>query len=125
MEQTPRKVLGISLVSNAELEKIITETDAAVNNRPITCDIIINHNHSTRTRVEWKIGKVTELIPGKYEEERVDKVLFNKTKLTRATYKLYPLEINAKIDASDSTIGCKDGSSAEHSEQSDSLTKER
>ena len=35
MKQTLRKVLGKPLVSKAELETIITETEAAVNNRPI------------------------------------------------------------------------------------------
>ena len=213
VKQTLRKVLGKCLVSKAELETIITETEAAVNNRPITyveetsslspealtpshllhgClintlphygstddpdliqskhgqltqrvnyrnslmhqiwnrwrteylnflrerkanfsrktstilpkvgDIVIIHDDNPR--VEWKIGKVTDLIPGKDGEERVAKVLSNKTELTRATYKLYPLEVNAMTDTSDSTIDCKDGSSTEHPEQSDALIKER
>ena len=90
---------------------------------PKVGDIVIIHDDNPR--VEWKIGKVTELIPGKDGEERVAKVLSNKTELTRATYKLYPLEVNAMIDTSDSTIDCKDGSSTEHPEQSDALIKER
>ena len=88
---------------------------------PKVGDIVIIHDDNPR--VEWKIGKVTELIPGKDGE--VAKVLSNKTELTRATYKLYPLEVNAMIDTSDSTIDCKDGSSTENPEQSDALTKER
>ena len=36
VEQTLKKVLGISLVSRADLETIITESDAAVNSRRIT-----------------------------------------------------------------------------------------
>ena len=94
-----------------------------INNFSEIGDIVIIHDDSPR--VEGKIDKVTELIAGKDGEERVTKVLSNKTELTRATYNLYPLEVNAMIDADDSTIGCKNGSSTVHSEQSDALTKER
>ena len=213
VKQTLRKVLGKSLVSIAELETIITETEAAVNNRPITyveetssltpealtpshflhgClintlphygntddpdfiqprhghlkerinyrnslmhqiwnrwrteylnflrerkakisrvtstilpkvgDIVIIHDDSPR--VEWKIGKVIELIPGKDGEERVAKVLSNKSELTRATYKLYPLEINAMIDENDATDDHEDGNRTERLNRSDVLIKDR
>ena len=75
--------------------------------------------------IEGKIDNVTDFIAGKDREERVAKVLSNKTELTRATYNLYHLEVNAMIHAGDQTIGRKNGSSTVHSEQSDALTKVR
>ena len=50
---------------------------------PKVGDIVIIHDDSPR--VEWKVCKVIELIPGKDGEERVAKVLSNKSELTRAT----------------------------------------
>ena len=90
---------------------------------PKVGDIVIIHDDSPR--VEWKIGRAFELFPGKDGEERVAKVLSNKTELTRATYKLYPLEINKIIDDNDAIACRKDESRTEQSEQSDTQTPER
>lgn len=73
---------------------------------PKVGDLVLIDNDTKR--LNWPLGRITELIKGKDDQVRTVKIKSKLTTIERPVNKIYPLEVTSEIeDASEQTKSCE------------------
>ncbi|UYV82492.1 hypothetical protein LAZ67_21002516 [Cordylochernes scorpioides] len=121
VKQLLRSVLGSARVTNEELQTLLCEVEAVVNNRPLTDELrarftkeylamLVHHRKAKKSRrievgeivligndqkrrISWPLGKLEEVLPGADGQVRVARVKTSSGVFLRPVQRLFPLEI--------------------------------
>ncbi|UYV82490.1 hypothetical protein LAZ67_21002496 [Cordylochernes scorpioides] len=121
VKQLLRSVLGSARVTNEELQTLLCEVEAVVNNRPLTDELrarftkeylamlvhyrkakksrrievgeIVLIGNDQKRRISWPLGKLEEVLPGADGQVRVARVKTSSGVFLRPVQRLFPLEI--------------------------------